>query len=106
MIKQADQAMDNSVSNIQLTARAKRIIEREIAYQTSGQGFWWGMAVNGFLVLVWGLLVLTAMGFCLYGALNGNIWGAAWSVVSALFFLIPVSGFGVILRATKSRRAK
>ncbi len=98
--------MDNSVSNIQLTPEAKRIIEGEIAYQTSGRGFWWGMAVHGFLVLVWGLLVLTAMGFCLYGALNGNLWGAAWSVVLALFFLIPVSGFGVILRAVKNRRSK
>ena len=37
-IKQAGEAMDNSVSNIQLTPEAKRMIEGEIAYQTSGTG--------------------------------------------------------------------
>jgi hypothetical protein len=77
-IKTADEAMDNSVSNIQLTPEAKRIIEGEIAYQTSGQGFWIGVSFYGSLIFVSSLLLLAAIGFCLYVALRGNFDLTFW----------------------------
>ena len=96
--------MDNSVSNIQLTPEAKRIIEGEIAYQTSGQGFWIGVSFYGFLIFVSSLLLLAAIGFCLYVALRGNFWGLAWAVLPGYFLIIPILLFGNVRRAIKSRR--
>lgn len=98
--------MDNSVSNIQLTPEAKRIIEGEIAYQTSGQGFWLGVFVYGFLIFVSSLLLLAAIGFCLYGALLGNLWGLAWAILLGFFLVVPISLFGYVSRAIRSRQGE
>jgi hypothetical protein len=104
-IKPAGEAMENSVSNIQLTPEAKRMIEGEIAYQTSGQGFWIGVVMSWVFIVVSGLLLLTGIGFCLYGALRGNLWGLAWAIfLGFMVYLIPVSGIGTVRRAIKNRR--
>jgi hypothetical protein len=103
-INSADQTMDHSFSNIQLTPEAKRIIEGEIAYQTSGQGFWIGVSFYGFLIFVSSLLLLAAIGFCLYVALRGNLWGLAWAILPGSFLIIPILLFGNVRRAIKSRR--
>jgi hypothetical protein len=103
-IKQEDEAMDNSVSNIQLTPEAKRIIEGEIAYQTSGQGFWIGVFVYGFLIVAMSLALLCALGLCLYIAWRGELAALAWAVVPAVFLIIPVSFLGYVRRALNSRR--
>ena len=99
-IKQAGEAMDNSVSNIQLTPEAKRMIEGEIAYQTSGPGFWIGV-VFGYVfmgVFAIGFLIVTI----------SNVWNGGdtqWlALLMGLWILIPAWGIAGINRSIKYRK--
>jgi hypothetical protein len=103
-IKTADEAMDNSVSNIQLTPEAKRIIEGEIAYQTSGQGFWLGVFVYGVIIFVSSLFLLGGIVLCLGAAWHGNLWGLALGSVLGFFMIIPIMLFGYVRRAVTNRQ--
>lgn len=99
-IEQADQAMDNSVSNIQLTPEAKRMIEGEIAYQTSGAGFWIGMVfIYVFsIVMAIGILVIT---------ISETFFGSKtqwFGLLMGLWLLIPAWFISSIHRAIKYRK--
>jgi hypothetical protein len=106
-IKPADEAMDNSVSNIQLTPEAKRIIEGEIAYQTSGQGFWLGVVMSWIFIAMSALVLIGGIILCLGAAWHGDLWGLAWAIfLGVMVYLIPVRGIGTVRRAAKNRRGE
>ncbi|MEY4250623.1 MAG: hypothetical protein RJA87_2256 [Pseudomonadota bacterium] len=92
--------MDNSVSNIQLTPEAKRMIEGEIAYQTSGRGFWIGV-VFGYVFLgmfAIGILVVT---------ISETFFGSKtqwFGLLMGLWVLIPAWGIAGINRSIKYRK--
>ncbi len=92
--------MDNSVSNIQLTPEAKRMIEGEIAYQTSGPGFWIGVVfIYVFsIVMAVGLLLVT-----ISETFNGG--ETQWfGLLFGIWLLIPAWFISSIHRAIKYRK--
>jgi hypothetical protein len=99
-IKPADDAMDNSVSNIQLTPEAKRIIEGEIAYQTSGPGFWIGV------VIIYVVSIVSAIVFILgtYAAVFNHDKPEWFGLLFGLWLLIPAWFISSINRAIKNRK--
>ncbi len=92
--------MDNSVSNIQLTPEAKRIIEGEIAYQTSGQGFW--IQVVFFYVFS----IAMAIGVLLFTISETfNSDQPQWfGLLFGLWLLVPAYFISSINRAIKNRK--
>jgi hypothetical protein len=99
-IEQADQAMDNSVSNIQLTPEAKRMIEGEIAYQTSGTGFWIQVVVMYVISIVAAIVFLTLTISDVWNGGDTQWLGLIWS----LWLLIPAYFISSIHRAIKYRK--
>lgn len=83
-IKQ-DAAMTSSLANIQLTPEAKRLIEGEIAWQTSGNGFW---LIVGLFYVVGGLFLAGILAVIAVG-LAGAILNGVTSSYMVLFLLIP-----------------
>jgi hypothetical protein len=99
-IKQADEAMDNSVSNIQLTPEAKRMIEGEIAYQTSGAGFWIGV------VIVYVVSIVMAV-FFTFTMISVTFFGSKtqwFGLLIGLWLLIPAWFISSIHRGLKYRK--
>ncbi len=99
-IKPADEAMDKSVSNIQLTPEAKRIIEGEIAYQTSGTGFWIQVVVMYVISIVAAIVFLTLTISDVWNGGDTQWLGLIWS----LWLLIPAYFISSIHRAIKYRK--
>ena len=99
-IKRAGEAMDNSVSNIQLTPEAKRMIEGEIAYQTSGPGFWIGV------VIIYVVSIVSAIVFILgtYVAVFNHDKPEWFGLLFGLWLLIPAWFISSINRAIKNRK--
>ena len=92
--------MDNSVSNIQLTPEAKRIIEGEIAYQTSGQGFWVGVVI-GYVISI--VMAATTILLSLVGTFNNN--DPQWlCLLGMLWLLLPAWFISGINRSIKNRK--
>jgi hypothetical protein len=93
--------MDNSISNIQLTPEAKRMIEGEIAYQTSGRGFWIGV-VFGYVFL--GMFAIGFLVMTISDVWNGG--DTQWlGLIGGLWILIPAWGIAGINRSIKNRKA-
>ena len=99
-IKPADEAMDNSVSNIQLTPEAKRMIEGEIAYQTSGTGFWIQVVVMYVVSIVAAIVFLTLTISDVWNGGDTQWMGLIWS----LWLLIPAYFISSTNRAIKYRK--
>jgi hypothetical protein len=99
-IKPADEAMDNSVSNIQLTPEAKRIIEGEIAYQTSGRGFWIG-AVIGYVISIVAAVVIILGTFVTVFNHDKPEW---FGLLVGLWLLLPAWFISGINRSIKNRK--
>jgi hypothetical protein len=92
--------MDNSVSNIQLTPEAKRMIEGEIAYQTSGAGFWIGVVIVYVVSIVAAIVFLTLTISETFFGSQTNWFGLLWSP----WLLIPAWFISSIHRGLKYRK--
>jgi hypothetical protein len=92
--------MDNSVSNIQLTPEAKRIIEGEIAYQTSGRGFWIG-AVIGYVISIVAAVVIILCTFVTVFNHDKPEW---FGLLVGLWLLLPAWFISGINRSIKNRK--
>ena len=99
-IKQAGEAMDNSVSNIQLTPEAKRMIEGEIAYQTSGTGFWIQVVITYVVSIVAAIVFLALTISDVWNGGDTQWLGLIWS----LWLLLPAWFISSINRAIKNRK--
>ena len=99
-IKQAGEAMDNSVSNIQLTPEAKRMIEGEIAYQTSGTGFWIQVVITYVVSIVAAIVFLALTISDVWNGGDTQWLGLIWS----LWLLLPAWFISSINRAIKYRK--
>lgn len=99
-IKPADEAMDNSVSNIQLTPEARRIIEGEIAYQTSGRGFW----IQGIFFYVFSIaMAIGVLLFTISETFNSD--QPQWfGLLFGFWLLVPAYFISSINRAIKNRK--
>ena len=92
--------MDHSISNIQLTPEAKRIIEGEIAYQTSGPGFWIGV-VFGYVVSIVAAIVFTLGTFVAVFNHDKPEW---FGLLFGLWLLLPAWFISGINRSIKNRK--
>ena len=99
-IKPAAKARDNSVSNIQLTPEAKRIIEGEIAYQTSGTGFWIQVVITYVVSIVAAIVFLALTISDVWNGGDTQWLGLIWS----LWLLLPAWFISSINRAIKYRK--
>ncbi len=99
-IKPANDAMDYSVSNIQLTPEAKRMIEGEIAYQTSGTGFWIQVVITYVVSIVAAIVFLALTISDVWNSGKTQWLGLIWS----LWLLLPAWFISSINRAIKYRK--
>ena len=99
-IKQADDAMDNSVSNIQLTPEAKRMIEGEIAYQTSGTGFW----IQVVIIYVVSIVMAAATILGTFVTVFNHDKPEWFGLLVGLWLLLPAWFISSINRAIKYRK--